>query len=136
MSYCRWSSDGMKCDVYVYESEYGYVCHVAARKIVNLHEAPECPSLYDIPRGDDNKITDEATQAFMVKHKAWHKWLEESAIHDNIGLEFDGETFNTDTATSMANELVMLKEMGYQVPQYAIDSLYEEGLENGEQAEL
>ena len=30
----------------------------------------------------------------------------------------------------------MLKEMGYQVPQYAIDALYEEGKENGEQAEL
>ncbi len=30
----------------------------------------------------------------------------------------------------------MLKEIGYNVPQYAIDSLYEEGLENGEQAEI
>ena len=137
MSYCRWSSDGMKCDVYVYQDYHGdYVCHIAGRRIVNLHEAPECPSLYDIPRGDDNKITDEASQAFMVKHRAWHKWLEESAIHEDIGLEFDGKTFGHESATSMANDLFILKQMGYQVPQYAIDALYEEGKENGEQAEL
>jgi len=137
MSYCRWSSDGMKCDVYVYQDYHGdYVCHVAGRKIVNLDEAPHCPSLLDYPRGEDNKITDEATQDFMVKHRAWNEWLEESAIHEDIGLEFDGKTFSHDSATSMANDLYILKQMGYQVPQYAIDALYEEGKENGEQAEL
>ncbi len=136
MSYCRWSSDGMKCDVYVYESEYGYVCHVASRKIVNLHEAPHVPSFFDYNTPLDGKISDSDIQDFMVKHRAWDDWLDKSAIRENIGLEFDGETISTDSATSMANELTMLRDMGYQVPQYAIDSLYEEGLENGEQAEL
>ena len=137
MSYCRWSSDGMKCDVYVYEHySDGYVCHIAARKIVNLDEAPHCPSWFDYPTDEDGRLSDDSINDFMLKHRAWMDWLSKSAIREDIGLEFDGETISTDSATSMANELVMLKEMGYQVPQYAIDSLYEEGLENGEQAEL
>ena len=127
----------MKCDVYVYEDVMGgFTCHVAARKIVNLDEAPDCPSLLDYPRGVNGEITDESLADFSVKHRAWSAWVRDSAVRENIGLEFDGKSFNVETATSMANELVMLKEMGYQVPQYAIDSLYEEGLENGEQAEL
>ena len=28
MSYCRWSCDGFKSDVYVYESDAGYEIHV------------------------------------------------------------------------------------------------------------
>ena len=127
----------MKCDVYVYEHySDGYVCHVAARKIVNLDEAPHVPSFFDYITPLDGKLSDESIQDYMVKHRAWNEWLEKSAIRENIGLEFDGKTFNTESATSMANELTMLKNMGYQVPQYAIDWLYEEGLENGEQAEL
>jgi hypothetical protein len=126
MSYCRWSSDGMKCDVYVYESEYGYVCHVAGRKIVNLHEAPECPSLLDVPLGEDGKIKKEVMKAFVEKHREWMEWLSESAIRENIGLEHDGKTFSCDTPGDMAETLIMLKEVGYQVPQYAIDALWEE----------
>ena len=137
MSYCRWSSDGMKCDVYVYEHySDGYVCHVAARKIVNLDEAPHVPSFFDYTTDEDGRLTDESIQDYMVKHRAWNEWLKESAIRKDIGLEFDGKTFSHDSATTMANDLYILKQMGYQVPQYAIDALYEEGKENGEQAEL
>jgi hypothetical protein len=43
MSYCRWSSDGMKCDVYVYEDvSGGFTYMFTLRKIINLHEAPYC----------------------------------------------------------------------------------------------
>ena len=137
MSYCRWSSDGMKCDVYVYEHYAdGYTCHVAGRRIVNLDESPGCPSFFDYPTDEQGRLSDASIEDYMVKHRAWNDWLHNKAIHEDIGLEFDGKTFNTESATSMANELVALKEMGYQVPQYAIDALYEEGLENGEQSEL
>lgn len=135
MSYCRWSSDGFACDVYVYEDVMGgFTCHVARSKIVNLHEAPEepkMPSDFGIVSDNNDWIPE-----YMEKSKLRSEWLENHAIRENIGLEFDGKTFNTESATSMANELTMLKNMGYQVPQYAIDSLYEEGLENGEQAEI
>lgn len=137
MSYCRWSSDGHKCDVYVYEDvSGGFTCHVAARKIVNLSEAPHCPSLWDYQSCKDGKTSEEDMSDFLTKHRAWMEWLDTKAIREDIGLEFDGETFNTESATSMANELVMLRDMGYSVPQYVIADLYEEGLENGEQVEI
>jgi hypothetical protein len=137
MSYCRWSSDGHKCDVYVYEHYAdGYVCHVAARKIVNLDEAPECPSFFIYPTDEKGRLSDESLNDYMVKHRAWMKWLQDEAIHEDIGLEFDGETFSCDTATDMGNQLKMLQNMGYRVPDYAIEALWEEGKENGEQAEI
>lgn len=144
MSYCRWSSDGFACDVYVYEDVMGgFTCHVARSKIVNLHEAPEEPKMpSELPKTDWvaklGKVddSDDWIPEYMEKSKIRDEWMENHAVRENIGLEFDGKTFNTESATSMANELVMLKNMGYQVPQYAIDWLYEEGLENGEQAEL
>lgn len=134
MSYCRWSSDGHRCDVYVYEDvSGGFTCHVASRRIVNLDEAPQCPNFSDY----ESPISDADIKELVEKHRVWMEWLEHKAIRENIGLELDGVTFNTDTATGMANELSLARIMGYNVPQYAIDALYEEGLENGEQqAEL
>lgn len=32
MSYCRWSSDGFTSDVYCYESDAGFVTHVANKR--------------------------------------------------------------------------------------------------------
>lgn len=133
MSYCRFSSDRHGCDVYVYADVHGgYTCHVAARKIVNLHEAPHCPDLIDYPRGGNGEITEEALADFVVKHRAYMDWLQNEAIRENIGLEFDGETFNTETATSMGNELKLLQTMGYSVPEYAIEALWEEGKDDGQ----
>lgn len=131
MSYCRWSSDGMSCDVYVYEDvSGGFTCHVAARKVINLNEAPHSPNFFDYDTGEDGKISEADIQDFIQKNRAFHDWLDSSAIRQNIGLEYDGKSFNVDTATEMAERLVELKNMGYTVPQYAIDSLIEEGLEN------
>lgn len=43
-----------------------------------------------------------------------------------IGLEHDGESFDHDTPGECAEHLIYLKGCGYNVPQYAIDSLKEE----------
>lgn len=136
MSYCRWSSDAYGCDVYVYEDvSGGFTCHVASRRIVNRHEAPHCPNLVDYPRDSEDNITEEALADFMVKHRAYMDWLKDGAIREPIGLEWDGKSFNVETATSMGNELSILKANGYNVPQYVIDALWEEGKEKGEQAD-
>lgn len=122
MSYCRWSSDGFGCDVYVYEDvSGGFTCHVAAKKITNLQDAPKVGSILNL----DEKGRDE----WLVRHRAKMDWLENNAIRENIGLPYDNQSFNVDTATEMAERLVELKNMGYQVPDYAIEALFEEGKE-------
>ena len=104
MSYCRWSSDGMKCDVYVYQDYHGdYMCHVAGRRIVNLDEAPHCPSLLDYRRGENGEITDEALANFSAKHRAWMEWIQHHATREDIGLEFDGKTFCQDRKSTRLN---------------------------------
>lgn len=35
MSYCRWSSMDFKCDLYCYESDFGYETHVATNRVVD-----------------------------------------------------------------------------------------------------
>lgn len=125
MSYCRWSSDGWSCDVYVYESESGYVTHVASRR----HVAKEpCPTIdwNSILKIDDRP---EMLAAIDRWRAAERDWLESSELED-IGLPHDGATFYDRTPADCARTLCDLLEMGYNVPRDVVDTLLEEA-ENG-----
>lgn len=112
MSYCRWSSDNFKSDVYVYESCHGgFDIHIASNRIVS--ELPEPPS-----------INLEAEE-FEKQHKAHHLALEQ-AERENIDLPHAGESLNEATAGETAARLLQLRYYGYYVPQYAIDALMAE----------
>lgn len=116
MSYCRWSSDDSQCDVYVYEDVMGgFTTHVASnRKTLSTDQIPE-PVPFDA-----NNI-----EAFMEREEKVRELLE-NIERKPIGLEHDGESFNDLDARSCADRLIMLRECGYNVPQYAIDALLEE----------
>lgn len=113
MSYCRWSSDDSQCDVYVYEDVMGcFTTHVACnRKTLSRDQIPD-----PVPF-DKNNI-----EAFMVRQEKVRKLLE-NIESKPIGLEHDGETFNDPDARSCADRLIILRNCGYNVPQYAIDAL-------------
>lgn len=110
MSYCRWSSDDWACDVYVYEANEGYVTNVASARHVHPEGTP-CPTI-DI----DN---------FAVTYEAQQFWLNEAELVP-IDLPMDGQNFLKDTPGECAAALVELREMGYNVPQYAVDALNQE----------
>lgn len=122
MSYCRWSSDDSQCDVYVYEDVMGgFTTHVAGnRKTLSKDQIQEPVSF------DANNI-----EAFMARQENVRELLEKIE-RKPIGLEYDGESFNDDDAESCANRLIMLKECGYNVPQYAIDALLEESIDSSD----
>ena len=116
MSYCRFSSDDFQCDVYTYADVYGgYTTYVASYKYIFKKPLP--------PEVD---ISDS---------KAWCKRsvkvgkIVDKAKSVPIGLKYDGACFNDDTAAECADTLEMLREEGYRVPQYAIDALREEAME-------
>lgn len=121
MSYCRWSSYGWKCDVYVYEDAGGgWTTHVASRKRVS---ATPCPELdWEAWRSLPEK---ERAEAFSAWHKSEREWLDSSTLVD-IGLEFDGERFNDPTPEACAATLRMLKGVGYWVPEDVIVELENE----------
>lgn len=114
MSYCRWSSDDFQCDVYTYEDCMGgWTTHVASRRRIFKEPLPPEVDYYD-------------REAGMKRYKKVMEMVEEAEVVD-IGLPEDGETFNDDTPGECANTLETLKNMGYRVPQYAIDALRAEG---------
>ena len=112
MSYCRWSSDGFQCDVYVYESADGWITHVAAKR-----RAARAPEL--------NWSTQER---WTQTHAAQRAFLDDPNNPSlPIGLSEDGKTFCDESPAACAAQLLRLREIGYQVPQDAIDALQEEG---------
>ena len=114
MSYCRWSSMGFMCDVYVYENVAGcWTTHVAGNRITK--PAPEL----DTSSVELFRIT----RARQAEHLA-------TAKRAPIGLPHDGETFHDETPGDCAKRLRELMALGYIVPQYAIDAL------EAEQAEM
>lgn len=113
MSYCRFSSDNFRSDVYVYYSDLGYTCHVASRKISNIDECPEISIALSL---EDN-------QKFIERYRLRQEWMENYATRIPIEHELAGTTFTTDTSDEMVEELIYLREQGFHVPQNAIDML-------------
>lgn len=116
MSYCRWSSDNHRSDVYTYECIDGFwTTHVAGLKRVG--EIPEHPS-YSEPINDD----------WMRRAKV-HRDAVEAAELVKIGLPHDGKTFKDTGPAECADTLKMLREAGYHVPSWAIEELEAEAAE-------
>lgn len=107
MSYCRWSD----CDVYVYEGEYGWVTHIAGGRNVAGNPPP-----YDIS-------SDEALKQSLIARDEWYKANDK---YEAIDLPLAGESFIDECPGDCAQRLIQLKQIGYDVPQYAIDELLEE----------
>lgn len=110
MSYCRFSSDDFQCDVYVYaDCMGGYTTHVATRRRIVKTKLPPPVDLSDV-------------KAWIKRDRKVNKILAKAKLVP-IGLPFDGERFNDETASGCADRLDELRGLGYTVPQYAIDAL-------------
>ena len=112
MSYCRWSTDDFMCDVYVYEDVGGgWTTHVAGRRLV--YKAPLPPHI---------TRTAENAERYFERKQIVAKMRDEAELVP-IGLPHDGESFNDPTAADCAKRLRELRDLGYNVPQHAIDAL-------------
>lgn len=113
MSFCRWSSMNWSCDLYCYESEQGYVTHVAMNRVVG-----------NIPKVDPTLFLEnieENLQKFLAQQKAQFDFLE-SAKREPIGLKYDGQTFY-DNKETFISRLSMLREEGYNFPHITEEDL-------------
>lgn len=116
MSYCRWSSDDFRCDVYVYESDRGFEIHVASNRVVFAEPLPDPVPLL-LP---DGSVGDVA--AYTARSRAVHDLIDRSA-REPIGLPHDGESFCYDTPGEAAARLQALAEVGYRVPASVVATL-------------
>ncbi len=116
MAYCRFSSDDFQCDVYCYEDvSGGWTTHVASKRVVFSEPLPA-----EVPFDEDH------LQQWLERHQKIMNLLE-TATREPITLPHAGDTFNDPTAGAAADTLIALRMLGYNVPQYAIDTLLEEG---------
>lgn len=117
MSYCRWSCDDCQSDVYCYPAEAGFVVHVANRRYV-FNEPLPAPVSYE----------EDGFGPWFARRKEVSAMVERATLVA-IALPHAGESFSFDTPGECADELKRLRACGYNVPQDAIDALYEEQAE-------
>ena len=116
MSYCRWSTDDSKSDIYCYEDcSGGWTTHVAAKRYI-----------YTTPLPTVIPFDTEHLEEWFDRSRKVREILDTFELV-KIELPHAGETFNDPTAQETAGRLMMLREIGYNVPQYAIDELVSEG---------
>lgn len=115
MSYCRWSSDNWRCDLYCYgDVSGGITTHVASNRVVG-----------DIPEAPLSLIMEGKNEEFLEAHKKQMAFLG-NAKRKPIGLPFDGETFNDPDCASFFVRLMELREAGYNFPVYVLEEVREE----------
>ena len=115
MSYCRWSSDNWKCDVYCYEDvSGGWTTHVAGMKRIGVPEA-------NFP--EEN--TEEGKAKWAAEMKAQMEYLDKAELVP-IGLPYDGESFNDGSLQDFRVRLTMLKDAGYNVPTWVFETIDDE----------
>lgn len=119
MSYCRFSSDDFRSDVYAYEHcDGGFVVHVARLRHVAETPIPPLPAeWWAVP-----------VEELIAARKAQAAWPE-AARMEPIGLPHDGETYCEADAGACADRLEALRAVGYRVPQFAIDALRSEAVD-------
>lgn len=131
MSYCRWSSMNGKCDVYVYEDVLGgWTTHVAMSRRI-IQPIPDIlfskVETYLYTNRDKSILYNILHRLILHFGIFWHQYIHLGSAklipHHKIGLRYDGESFNDGTAGECADRLEHLRNVGYIVPQYAINAL-------------
>ncbi len=133
MSYCRFSSDDWRCDLYVYEScNGGFVTHVASNKTRGY-----VPRLLPMPpyswksSGSLLRRIQFAVQSrlFWWSYKL-QSWYVEVMPRRSLGLPFDGESFTDCDAEACATRVRLLIAAGYSVPAVVVPALEAEAAES------
>lgn len=115
MSYCRWSSDDFQCDLYCYEHcDGGYMTHVAGNRLVLTTPLPK-----------PQPFTPENMKAWYRRHKRVERMLKKCK-RVPIGGPHDGKSFWDETPQALLDRMLYLKQCGYRVPDYAINTIREE----------
>lgn len=106
MSYCRFSTDDFRCDVYAYESDNGFTIHVAGSRFVG-----DCPKL-DRKAFPNDHID---TETLVAKAKALHDWIM-TCKREPITIPGAGESFHEADLAAFKARLLDLRTLGFRFP--------------------
>lgn len=112
MSYCRFSTDDFRCDLYCYVSGGGYVTMVAHSRHVFAEPLPR-------------RVSMDSTARYLARDEKVMKMVENAKLVP-IGLKYDGQSFVDQNLEDFLVTLRMLKKAGYRFPKYLIPSVKRE----------
>ena len=113
MSYCRWSDEDFRSDVYCYRSDEGWETWVATHRHVPPEPMPQ-------------PLTRDATaEEWFARHSAVMSLIDRAELVPICG-PYDGEHFNDCSASDTLETLLMLRRAGYSVPDHALQELRDE----------
>lgn len=122
MSYCRWSTDSFRCDLYCYaDVRGGWTTHVATMRVP------------DSGPTEDHSLMNQGEAGiaeWLRQHEALMAWLQ-SAEKIRIGGLYDGKTFRDSTLVDFRKRLVALRAAGYRYPDYVLEMVDRERREAG-----
>lgn len=107
MSLCRFSCDNFKCDLYAYESEEGFMIHVA-----DARPSGRVPKITADPIKDPDK--------FFKQHDKQHRFLDKCK-YKKINLKYAGTSFVVQEPEEFLAKLKELKKIGYRFPDHVLE---------------
>lgn len=118
MSYCRWSSDDYRSDLYVYEAADGFVVHVASRRYV--YPEGVMPPEITLEVGDPGWAGAWTERSMAVQA------IIETLELEHIDLPQSGESFYCLDAEEAAAKVAELRAIGFCVPKGVEESILED----------
>jgi len=106
MSYCHFSTNNYKCDVWAYVYQNSCWVRLATHRIAG-----------GVPKKDFS-----SPDTIYDSHKELAEFMD-ACMRVPIGLKYDGKLLKFETLTHMLHGLLDLAEMGYVVPQGVIDGI-------------
>ena len=116
MSYCRFSSDYFRSDVYCYESESGICVHMANNRVVDWSGAPPPVALA-------GPVSRELIAAFMDCHNKTSAWLTTKPEREVINHPEAGAGHVFSSYLDAADFIEQMSADGFHVPEGVVDEL-------------
>ena len=117
MSYCRWSTDDFRCDLYLYaDVRGGFTLHVAANRWD--YPIPEKWAGNNAP-----PMSDPAWADWYTRRDAAMKPVRDATPRVPIDLPHAGETFRLESPGEVIERLRELRAIGYRFPDSVIEEL-------------
>jgi hypothetical protein len=119
MSYCRWSSDDHRCDVYVYEDVAGGWQIYVAGRTRRLRDGTHFPPHVDMQEDFDGWFNRHREVSDIINER------NEGVLWDweMLPESHAGASYNEPSPGECADRLEGIRAAGFNVPQYAIDAL-------------
>lgn len=116
MSYCRWSTDDFLCDLYCYESDEGFVTHIAANRPIWGDKRPDPVPFNNETIGDGS---------WLARRNLVMDLLDE-INREPVDPEYAGKHYLDDTLEEFLARLISLKNAGLSFPDYVIENVKQE----------